>query len=1109
MAGLVRCWGLSLLVLCLLICRISSLTKEELFPYGQAGGEEIDQFITNGGTSDPFPLTVPIVLHGKKYSSVIVSGKGIITFTSVDLGTPENRPFPLSFPAIAPFFADIETENDGVVTFRESTKQELLDKANAHVHQAFPNQASFLARSVLIATWDDVVGHGNPNYYKNTFQVVVANSGDDSFAIFLYPNGALVWAKTVSRTEGKPEVFALAGVVGEDGKVQTLEGSGTDYLRNLPTGRTPEGLPEGVHAFHIGNPVVEAETQSPEEAAHGEDENRYDGEEEVTREPIDDRHPLAVISAQRANTEQGQGQGQGQNQQENGTEERQPAPETADREQRPAEVAPSAASAELQGNPTCQDPSQCHADARCSQKEGGSCCECGEGFYGNGKLCVDKESAQRMNGQVSGQLNGVDFRDALMHNYIVVNEGRVYVAFSPIPNAVGDALQTVLPVASIVGWMFATPENGLKNGLQLTGGVFNHTATVRFTESGQSVHVSQRFSGLDEHKMLHSVLYLSGTVPTVTPGQTIEFADHSIEYRRSAPGNIQSLSRSTVKVGEQSIPYSLEESISYQECPHNQDPNLAKPARLHISRVVSLYQQQERASRFGMDGKLTELGTGETDVCQAVDCGTHAGCVSQDGQAVCVCSAGYETQDPNTKPLVCTAAEDSCETLNNCDINADCHSDLQAGRQVCRCREGFTGDGSRCSPSSSQGGDCAAQPEICDSNAHCQRDSQGRAGCVCHAGYSGDGRSCAPSGNGGGQQLPIAPPGSCYHNPAQCDRNAACIPSGERGEFACQCLEGFEGDGLSCRAKPSTRGGFIAFTQGMSVVKLAIDRSSLDRGGQLAILPGQTAVGITVDCVDAYLYWSDIAGNTINRCRYDGSQVEAVLRNIQSAEGLAIDSVSRNIFWTDSANDHIAVAKLTDVKAGHKVIINKNLSNPRAIAVHPSRGTIYWTDWNRSDPKIETAAMDGSDRRTLVNRELGLPNALAVDFQTDDLCWADAGNQKVECVALDGSNRRLIHFGASYPFSMTVHENRLYWTDWGANNIMSVSKSGGDARPHELPVGSSGKVYGITSVPVQCPRLTNACASGNGGCKFICLPLPTGRQQCVCPDGIGADQCTQ
>lgn len=128
-------------------------------------------------------------------------------------------------------------------------------------------------------------------------------------------------------------------------------------------------------------------------------------------------------------------------------------------------------------------------------------------------------------------------------------------------------------------------------------------------------------------------------------------------------------------------------------------------------------------------------------------------------------------------------------------------------------------------------------------------------------------------------------------------------------------------------------------------------------------LAGQTAVGISVDCVDNFLYWSDIAGNTINRARYDGTEIEAVLREgsiyffvrheeasryyllciyfaalVPSAEGLAVDHASHNIFWTDSQNDHIAVAKLTDMKAGYKVIISKNLTNPRAIAVHPERG---------------------------------------------------------------------------------------------------------------------------------------------------------------------------
>jgi nidogen (entactin) len=52
---------------------------------------------------------------------------------------------------------------------------------------------------------------------------------------------------------------------------------------------------------------------------------------------------------------------------------------------------------------------------------------------------------------------------------------------------------------------------------------------------------------------------------------------------------------------------------------------------------------------------------------------------------------------------------------------------------------------------------------------------------------------------------------------------------------------------------------------------------------------------------------------------------------------------------------------------------------------------IFWTDWNRDAPKIEKANMDGTDRRTLVSDGLGLPNGLTIDYDTQQVCWADAG----------------------------------------------------------------------------------------------------------------------
>lgn len=62
------------------------------------------------------------------------------------------------------------------------------------------------------------------------------------------------------------------------------------------------------------------------------------------------------------------------------------------------------------------------------------------------------------------------------------------------------------------------------------------------------------------------------------------------------------------------------------------------------------------------------------------------------------------------------------------------------------------------------------------------------------------------------------------------------------------------------------------------------------------------------------------------------------------------------------------------------------------------RSKIFWSDWNRVDPKIEWSNLDGSDRQTLVSSpQVKLPNSLALSLSSGEICYADAGNQKIEC----------------------------------------------------------------------------------------------------------------
>lgn len=96
------------------------------------------------------------------------------------------------------------------------------------------------------------------------------------------------------------------------------------------------------------------------------------------------------------------------------------------------------------------------------------------------------------------------------------------------------------------------------------------------------------------------------------------------------------------------------------------------------------------------------------------------------------------------------------------------------------------------------------------------------------------------------------------------------------------------------------------------------------------------------------------------------------------------------------------------------------------------RSKLYWSDWNRANPKIEQSNLDGSDRAVLLTTSaLSLPNSLTISTQTGELCYADAGTHKVECVEPYRGTVRTIASDLPYPFGLAItDEDRLYWTDW-------------------------------------------------------------------------------
>uniref|UniRef100_A0A673FYD1 Nidogen 2a (osteonidogen) n=1 Tax=Sinocyclocheilus rhinocerous TaxID=307959 RepID=A0A673FYD1_9TELE len=267
---------------------------------------------------------------------------------------------------------------------------------------------------------------------------------------------------------------------------------------------------------------------------------------------------------------------------------------------------------------------------------------------------------------------------------------------------------------------------------------------------------------------------------------------------------------------------------------------------------------------------------------------------------------------------------------------------------------------------------------------------------------------------------------------------------------------------------PPPTGTSLLYAQGQQIGVLPLNGTQMDkqRSSVLLALHGSIVVGIDYDCRERKVYWTDLAGRTINRASLEpGSEPEIIINTaLTSPEGLALDVARRRLFWVDSTSDKIETANLDG--SDRRVLFDTDLVNPRAIIVDSPTRTLYWTDWNREAPKIERSSVDGQNRRVLVQDGIGLPNALTYDSTTGQVCWADAGTKRLECISPNGTGRRVVHSNLNYPFSMVAFSNHYYYTDWRRDGVIALNRDNQSTDEH-LP-DQRTHLYGITVAPPHC-----------------------------------------
>lgn len=162
------------------------LFSSRLFEYGiDAGDDELSQQLDS---YKKLSLRYPIKFYGKEYTTINILANGAIGFD-------ENCKFyklnilPGNIKIIAPFWNRNNLLTGGAVYFREITSGRVLERGQSEIRYQY--EKSVHVKSAVVVTWDRMQPVGDkilPEENTNTFQMVIFNTDDGSYANFVYSN---------------------------------------------------------------------------------------------------------------------------------------------------------------------------------------------------------------------------------------------------------------------------------------------------------------------------------------------------------------------------------------------------------------------------------------------------------------------------------------------------------------------------------------------------------------------------------------------------------------------------------------------------------------------------------------------------------------------------------------------------------------------------------------------------------------------------------------------------------------------------------------------------------------------------------------------------------
>ena len=140
-----------------------------------------------------------------------------------------NFDFVSSPPIIAPFWDDINIRDGGVIYYRQVFDLFIIEQVQLEVSSRYPEVGFFFPSLVFVATWDRVAQFGARNGLFNTFQVIIASDGAQSFVGFTY--GDIEWGgnRTLIGVSAGDRLNFITHPASLSSNIQFLDGTNVSY----------------------------------------------------------------------------------------------------------------------------------------------------------------------------------------------------------------------------------------------------------------------------------------------------------------------------------------------------------------------------------------------------------------------------------------------------------------------------------------------------------------------------------------------------------------------------------------------------------------------------------------------------------------------------------------------------------------------------------------------------------------------------------------------------------------------------------------------------------------------------------------------------------------